>query len=100
METTVEAMLETMLMLHGSSSTFREIFRSQQATQIFVEGFKQFLNKLKSTDKVQSDGLNERTRVILDKVSNLGIFIALDNAVSGPQKREVSCLDLIPRKGH
>src|SRR5689334_20679251 len=83
-------MLEMMLKLHGSSSTFREIFRSQQATQIYVDGFKQFVHKLKASEKVQSDGLNQKTKEILDKVSNLGIFIALDNAVSGPQKREVS----------
>lgn len=85
-----------MLKLHGSSSTFREIFRSQQATQIYIDAFKQFVNRLKLSDKVKSDGVNQRTAQILDKLSTLGLQIALDNAVSGPQKREVSTSDCCP----
>ncbi|KAF5339895.1 hypothetical protein D9611_009101 [Ephemerocybe angulata] len=83
-ENTLEAMLEAMMKLHTSSSTFREIFRSQQATQMFIDGYKQTVEKLKT-----SPSINQLTGRIIEKLSHLGLALALDNAVAGGQKREI-----------
>ncbi|RXW16665.1 hypothetical protein EST38_g9189, partial [Candolleomyces aberdarensis] len=83
-ETTVEAMLERMMKLHSSSATFRELFRSQQTTQSFVDAYKNFVNKLKAAASI-----NQWATRILEKLSHLGLALALDNAVAGGQKREI-----------
>ncbi|KAJ2916640.1 hypothetical protein MD484_g3777, partial [Candolleomyces efflorescens] len=83
-ETTVEAMLERMMMLHSSSATFRELFRSQQTTQSFIDAYKNFVDKLKSAVNI-----NQWATRILEKLSHLGLALALDNTVAGGQKREI-----------
>ncbi|KAF6760566.1 hypothetical protein DFP72DRAFT_988225 [Ephemerocybe angulata] len=67
-ENTLEAMLETMMKLPY-------IFRSQQATQMFIDGYKQTVEKLKT-----SPSINQLTGRILEKLSHLGLALALDNA--------------------
>ena len=81
-------MLERMMMLHSSSATFRELFRSQQTTQSFIDAYKNFVDKLKSAVNI-----NQWATRILEKLSHLGLALALDNTVAGGQKREV-CIDL------
>jgi hypothetical protein len=84
-ESTVEVLIEELMDLHASSSTFRNVFRSQQTTQIFIDAYKSFASALSSDSE-----LNVRTIRILEKLNHFGLSLALDNAVVGPQKREVS----------
>ena len=85
-ETTMEILVEEMMSLHASSATFREIFRSQQTTQLFIEAYKAYVSKLSSAIHI-----NHWTTRILDKLTHFALALALDNAVAGQQKREV-CL--------
>ena len=84
-EATMESALETMLRLHSSSATFREIFRSQQATQVLIDSYKAYVTRVAA-----NPNLSQWTLRILEKLSNLGLALALDNAVGAGQKREVS----------
>ncbi|KAF9267665.1 beach-domain-containing protein [Marasmius fiardii PR-910] len=83
-ESTMEVLIEEIMDLHASSPTFRQIFQSQQTTQILVDAYRSFVRKLETV----SD-LNQRTVRILEKLSHLGLALALDNAVAGAQKREI-----------
>lgn len=84
----MEILVEEMMSLHASSATFREIFRSQQTTQLFIEAYKAYVSKLSSAIHI-----NQWTTRILDKLTHFALALALDNAVAGQQKREV-CLSL------
>ncbi|KAK7442741.1 Beige protein-like 1 [Stygiomarasmius scandens] len=86
-EATMELLVERPMNLHASSSTFRQIFQSQQTTQLFVNAYKDFVAKVSG-----SPALNEYTVHILEKLAHLGLALALDNAVAGAQKREVRFL--------
>lgn len=88
-EATVEMMLETMMKLHSSSSTFRELFRSQQATQMFIDAYKNSVESLKAQLTEGGGIVNDRMMRIMEKLSHLGLALALDNAVAGAQKREI-----------
>ena len=83
-ESTMEVLIEELMDLHTSSSTFRQLFRSQQTTQIFADTYKSFVAKVSASPEV-----NQRTIRILEKLSHFGLALALDNAVAGSQKREV-----------
>lgn len=80
----MEVLVEELIDLHASSPTFRQVFRSQQTTQLFVEAYKSFVTAISA-----SNGIHHRTIRILEKISHFGLTLALDNDVSGPQKREV-----------
>ncbi|EAU86631.2 hypothetical protein CC1G_07289 [Coprinopsis cinerea okayama7 len=84
MESTMSDLLEEMMGLHSSSGTFRELFRSQQTTQLYIDAYKGYVSRLKSASKI-----NVWNTRILEKLSHLGLALALDNAVSGNQKREI-----------
>jgi len=81
----MEVLIEELIDLHASSPTFRMVFRSQQTTQLFVEAYKTFVFKL-----APSSQLNQQTTRILEKLSHFGLSLALDNTISGSQKRDVS----------
>ncbi|KAF9479125.1 beach-domain-containing protein [Pholiota conissans] len=83
-ETTMEMLIEELLMLHASSSTFRHLFESQQTTQLFIDAYKSMVAKLSSASSI--NGWNLR---ILEKLTHFGLALALDNAVGGSQKREI-----------
>jgi hypothetical protein len=82
----MEVLIEELMDLHASSSAFRELFKSQQTTQIFVDAYQSFVAKVSKSSEV-----NQRTVRILEKLSHFGLALALDNAVAGSQKRTVRC---------
>ncbi|KAJ7700350.1 beach-domain-containing protein [Mycena rosella] len=87
-ESTMEVLIEELMDLHASSSGFREVFKSQQTTQLFVNSYKSFVMRIMSASQV-----NQRTIRILEKLTHFGLGLALDNAVAGAQKREI--LDIL-----
>ncbi|KIM43842.1 hypothetical protein M413DRAFT_26133 [Hebeloma cylindrosporum] len=83
-ESTMEILIEELLTLHATSSTFRQIFESQQTTQLFIDTYKSMVAKLSSANVI-----NEWNIRILEKLTHFGLALALDNAVGGSQKREI-----------
>lgn len=82
----MEVLVEEFIDLHASSPTFRQVFRSQQTTQLFVDAYKSFV-----TAVTASTDVNPRTVRILQKISHFSQVLAVDNDVSGTQQSEV-CL--------
>ncbi|KAJ7454045.1 beach-domain-containing protein [Mycena galericulata] len=83
-ESTMEVLIEELIDLHASSSEFREVFKSQQTTQLFVNSYKTFVLRVTGAEQV-----NHRTIRILEKLTHFGLGLALDNSVAGAQKREI-----------
>lgn len=80
----MEILVTDLINLHASNTEFRQVFRSQQTTRLFVEAYRSFTTKL-----LKSPSVNERTLRLLEKVAHLGLALVVDNAVAGGQKREV-----------
>ena len=80
----METLVEDIMNLHASSPTFRQVFQSQQTTQLFVDGYKGFVSKV-----AEAQDVNDWTRRVLDKTNHLGLALALDSTITGSQKREV-----------
>ncbi|KAJ7720932.1 beach-domain-containing protein [Mycena metata] len=87
-ESTMEVLIEELMDLHASSNGFREVFKSQQTTQLFVNSYKTFVLKVSGAEQV-----NQRAIRILEKLTHFGLGLALDNNVAGAQKREI--LDIL-----
>jgi hypothetical protein len=85
-KTAMENLIEELLTLHATSSTFRQIFESHQTTQLFIDTYKSLVDRLSSASASSVDW-NAR---ILEKLTHFGLALAFDNAVGGAQKREVS----------
>ena len=85
-KTAMENLIEEFLTLHATSSTFRQIFESQQTTQLFIDTYKSLVDKLTCS----TSSVNDWNARILEKLTHFGLALALDNAVGGTQKREVS----------
>ena len=85
-KTAIENLIEELLTLHATSSTFRQIFESHQTTQLFIDTYKSLVDKLSSS----ASSINDWNARILEKLTHFGLALALDNAVGGTQKREVS----------
>ncbi|PPQ75051.1 hypothetical protein CVT24_010464 [Panaeolus cyanescens] len=83
-ESTMELLIEELLTLHASSSTFRQIFESQQTTQLFIDTYTAMVDKLSGGRQINSWNVR-----ILEKLTHFGLALALDNAVGGGQKREI-----------
>ncbi|KAG6865428.1 hypothetical protein C0991_002666 [Blastosporella zonata] len=83
-ESNMENLVEELMDLHASSATFRQVFKSQQITQLFVDTYKTFVSKVTA-----AVGVNQWTRRILEKLTHLGLALALDPFISGGQKREI-----------
>ncbi|KAI9465845.1 beach-domain-containing protein [Lactarius psammicola] len=86
--TCVEAILEEFVQLQSSCPTFRELFESQQTTQTFIRAFQSFVARLSPSDEI-----SRRHIRISEKLMHFALTLALDNAVAGPQKREI--LDIL-----
>lgn len=84
MESTMELLIEELLTLHASSSTFRQIFESQQTTQLFMDTYTAMVDKLSAVKHINNWNVR-----ILEKLTHFGLALALDNAVGGGQKRDV-----------
>ena len=84
-KTAMENLIEELLTLHATSSTFRQIFESQQTTQLFIDSYKSLVDTLSSASSI-----NDWNARILEKLTHFGLALALDNAVGGSQKRDVS----------
>lgn len=80
----MEALIEEIIDLHVSSSTFRQVFRSQQTTQMFLDAYKSFV----TATTASMDG-HQRTIRILERLSHFALTLAHDDDVAVPQKREV-----------
>lgn len=80
----MEVLVEELMDLHASSASFRQIFKSQQTTQLFVGAYKTFVSKVTAASEV-----NQWTKRILEKLTHFGLALALDNHIAGAQKREV-----------
>lgn len=89
-EASIEVLVEELINLHSTSSSLRQIFKSQLTTQIFVDAYKNFVQKLASAPAIDQWGIG-----ILEKLSHLALALALDESVAGSQKREVSLLSSI-----
>ncbi|EIN04780.1 beach-domain-containing protein [Punctularia strigosozonata HHB-11173 SS5] len=87
-EALVEILIEELIELHSQNPTFRQVFRSQQTTQIFIDAYKTFVLALSSAPHV-----SQRVIRILEKVMHFAMSLALDNDVAGTQKREI--LDIL-----
>ncbi|KAF4607270.1 hypothetical protein EYR38_001331 [Pleurotus pulmonarius] len=83
-ESAVELLIEELMNLHASSSTFRQIFKSQQTTQLFVDAYKAYVSKITALP-----ALNSKTTSTVEKLNHLGLAFALDNSVAGSQKRQI-----------
>ncbi|PIL27451.1 hypothetical protein GSI_10600 [Ganoderma sinense ZZ0214-1] len=79
-----EHLLETLIDTHSTSPTFREVFRSHAVTQSFIDAYKMY-----STSVQHSAMIDQDTVRVLEKLSHLGLSIALDNAVAVNQKQEI-----------
>jgi len=82
-----EAILEELVLLQSSSPTFRQLFESQQTTQMFIQAFRSFVTSLASTSEIPQHHVR-----ISEKLMHFGLTLSLDNAVAGAQKREVRLL--------
>lgn len=80
----MEVLIEEIMDLHASSPSFRQVFKSQQTTQLFVDAYKNFVTKVTASSHV-----NQWTIRILEKITHLGLALALDPSLAGAQKREV-----------
>ena len=79
-----EAILEELVLLQSSCSTFRQLFESQQATQSFIQAFRSFVTRLASANEISQNHIR-----ICEKLMHFGLTLSLDHAVVGPQKHEV-----------
>ncbi|EPQ51421.1 beach-domain-containing protein [Gloeophyllum trabeum ATCC 11539] len=87
-EPIVEALVEELINLQATSPSFRQIFKSQQTTQQFIEAFSSFVKALSSSTEIPHGTVR-----LLEKLSHFGLSLALDNSVGSSQKREL--LDLL-----
>ncbi|KAI0826715.1 beach-domain-containing protein [Trametes gibbosa] len=82
--TIVEHLLETLIDTHSTSPTFRDVFKSHAVTQSFIDAYKMF-----STSVAHAAEIDQGTVRVLEKLSHLGLSIALDNSVAVSQKQEI-----------
>jgi hypothetical protein len=85
----MEALTEELMSLHSTTPAFRQVFASQQTTQLFVNTYKTFVSSISAVPAVN----NQLTIRLLEKLNHFGLALALDNAVAGTFKREV-CSDV------
>lgn len=81
----VEKLLESLIELHSTSATFRQVFKSQSSTQFLIDAHKSFVNTLLLAHEIQTPTIR-----ILEKLAHLSLSVALDTAVGSDQKQEVS----------
>jgi hypothetical protein len=81
----IEALLEELIQLHPNSPTFRQIFKSTQTTEMFLDAYKSFTTGVKSLTEI-----GQSTIALMDKVSHFALALALDSSVATAQQQEVS----------
>lgn len=88
----VERLLESLIGLHGSSATFRQVFKSHSTTQYLIDAHKSFVAALSHFQEIPASVVR-----ILEKLAHLSLSVALDTSVAGDQKQEVcGCCDGFP----
>ncbi|KAI0049337.1 beach-domain-containing protein [Auriscalpium vulgare] len=85
---TAETILEELVNLQSSSNTFRDVFKSQQTTQLFIGAFKSFATAMQSAHEIKQSQIR-----MMEKLMHFGLTLALDTAVPALQKREI--LDIL-----
>lgn len=83
-EKEMETLIERLIELHSQSAAFRQIFKSQQTTQIVVDAYKSFVDKLSTVSAIAPITIR-----VLEKMAHFGMALALDNLVSGVQKQGI-----------
>jgi len=84
----MEVLVEELIDLHSSSSTFRQLFRSKQTSSILVTACQVFISKIYEFSQARG-----RTERLLEKVITLVNIIASDGTVDDQQKEQVSFLE-------
>ncbi|OSD07923.1 beach-domain-containing protein [Trametes coccinea BRFM310] len=79
-----EHLLEALIDIHSTSPTFREVFKSNAVTQSFIDAYKMFVTSIAHAAEI-----DQGTVRVLEKLSHLGLSIALDNVVAVNQKQEI-----------
>ena len=80
----MEVLIEEMMGLLSSTTTFRQVFKSQQITQQFIEAYKGFTNRVNTFAYI-----SEKIIRLLEKLNHFGTMLTLDYGVAGSQKQEV-----------
>ncbi|KZT70568.1 beach-domain-containing protein [Daedalea quercina L-15889] len=83
-EDNVEKLLEELIEVHSSTPSFRQLFKSQATTDSLIDAYKSFVASASMAPE-----LSQSTVRILEKLSHVGLSIALDNAVGNSQRQEI-----------
>ena len=83
-EADLEALLETLIQLHSTSPSFKQIFKSTQITQQFVGAHLAFVSTVKALPEI-----SQRVTSLMDKMCHFAVALALDSSVSETQQTEV-----------
>lgn len=83
-DSAMDVLVEELIDLHSSSSSFREIFKSQQSTSRLAAACRSFVNMVTGDSEVR-----RRTMRILEKVTHLMLMLALSDHVDAAHKQEV-----------
>lgn len=80
----LEDLLGAIIQLHSTSPTFKQLFKSAQVTQQFIDTHSAFASAVKSLSEI-----SQRVTGLVDKMCHLAIALALDPLVSEPLQAEV-----------
>jgi hypothetical protein len=72
------------IQLHPTSPSFRQVFKSTQVTQQFIDTHLAFVSAVKSLPEI-----SQRVTSLMDKMCHFVIALALDPSVSQSQQAEV-----------
>lgn len=72
----LEDLLEAIIQLHSTSPSFKQVFKSTQVTQQFIDTQLAFASAIKSLPEI-----SQRVTSLMDKMSHLAIALALDPSV-------------------
>jgi len=79
-----EVLLEALIQLQSTSPSFKQIFKSTQVTQQFIDTHLAFVSAVKSLPEI-----SQRVTSLMDKMCHFAIALALDPSVSEAQQAEV-----------
>ena len=81
----LEALLEALIQIHPTSLSFRQIFKSTQVTQQFIDTHLAFASAVRSLPEI-----SQRVTSLMDKMCHFAIAVSLDPSVSQTQQAEVT----------
>jgi hypothetical protein len=84
----MEVLVEELIDLHSSTSTFRQLFRSNQTSSVLVTACQVFISKIYEFPQARG-----RTERLLEKVITLVNVVASDGGVDDKQKEQVIFLE-------